>query len=597
MASQRSDDNDDALVTAALSNYPDYKKDEGEYDFRMKQSERERVRLSDVSRITIAWRCSQRQTIQIQTNDVPPRPKATRDCRKHLRRPLTRLSFIAEIFLQFLQQHTALSIVPISLNDDSDDEDMMMNPTASTASGSRRELCYRQHLQRIKDRRSYVTDSDISEATSTSAFVIEVPLDELRAFSAEAGDLAQRAANNTMRYTELFASVIDEELARMEPSRASNNTRGVIRDPIDILQEQRLQQDQLRRQEQENGPNPINNIYAGNGNLQQDEQQQQRNNNEAGQRAQEMIPPVLLRRYELHILPFGRSGTMPPFDRHVKSAIATSKEGSNNAVSALSLRNVRSKSMGHLVTIIGMIVRSSEVKPSLVVAAYACDACGVEVYQVIQNKREFMPQRTCPSPNCKQPDTLHLQTRASKFLKFQELKLQELPNQVPMGHIPRSLSVYCRGELTRIALPGDVVTIDGVFLPQRLAESGYRAMQAGLITTTYLEAQNILIHKKSYDESLLDSNLSEEEGSRLSEQIMGIATGDDPIGKLARSIAPEIFGHEDIKRALLLQLVGGCTRTLPDGMRIRGDINICLMGDPGVAKSQVISGRNVYCCL
>jgi DNA replication licensing factor MCM7 len=192
-----------------------------------------------------------------------------------------------------------------------------------------------------------------------------------------------------------------------------------------------------------------------------------------------------------------------------------------------------------------------------------------------------------------------LQTRGSKFCKFQELKLQELPNQVPMGHVPRSMSVYCRGELTRLCSPGDVVTIDGVFLPQRLAESGFLAMKAGLITTTYVEAHNILVHKKSYDESLCDS-LSEEESAKIEAEIMDIATGEDPIGKLSASIAPEIFGHEDIKRALLLQLVGGCTRKLPDGMRIRGDINICLLGDPGVAKSQLlkhvtsIAPRGVY---
>ena len=70
--------------------------------------------------------------------------------------------------------------------------------------------------------------------------------------------------------------------------------------------------------------------------------------------------------------------------------------------------------------------------------------------------------------------------------------------------------------------------------------------------------------------------------------------------RLASSIAPEIFGHDDVKKALLLQLVGGTTRVLNDGMKIRGDINICLMGDPGVAKSQLlkyissVAPRGVY---
>ena len=71
-------------------------------------------------------------------------------------------------------------------------------------------------------------------------------------------------------------------------------------------------------------------------------------------------------------------------------------------------------------------------------------------------------------------------------------------------------------------------------------------------------------------------------------QIRAVAQQDDCYEKLGASIAPEIFGHEDVKKALLLQLVGGVTQKQGDGMKTRGDINICLMGDPGVAKSQLL---------
>ncbi|KAI2492196.1 Chromosome maintenance protein [Fragilaria crotonensis] len=216
---------------------------------------------------------------------------------------------------------------------------------------------------------------------------------------------------------------------------------------------------------------------------------------------------------------------MLPFDRQYRGKTLDTDAPEDGGIS---LRFVRSRSMGRMVTIRGMIVRASDVKPSCVVATYTCDACGCEVYQVVENKREFLPQRVCPSTDCSQRpgsrmESLHLQTRGSKFVKFQELKLQELPNQVPMGHIPRSMSVHCR-----------------------------------------------------------------EDSIKLEADIAKVSLGDDPIAALASAIAPEIFGHEDIKRSLLLQLVGGCTRKLPDGMRIRGDINICLMGDPGVAKSQLL---------
>ena len=105
---------------------------------------------------------------------------------------------------------------------------------------------------------------------------------------------------------------------------------------------------------------------------------------------------------------------------------------------------------------------------------------------MVHNKREFLPQRLCPSDECrkqtKNGDTLHLQTRGSKFVKFQELKLQELPGQVPMGHVPRSLTVHCRGELTRIASPGNEVTIDGVFLPQRAVIEDHIARAGGQVS-------------------------------------------------------------------------------------------------------------------
>lgn len=524
-------------------------------------------------------------------------------------------SLFQVVFADFIREHTISTIIPDQLDND-DDDDAMLEPTAGPHS-VRRIPCYPPVLQRIKDRHFYTE-------TGSYTFVVEVPLDEVVQWDAiKGGDLAAKVEKNTARYQELFCTAFDTALAGIEShggggdEQNQNQNNRPIRDTVDILHEQRLAQQAVRDAARDNNPaanNDIHNHYAGGGNLNEE-------NNNAGTNpnnpnalpggATEEFPPVLMRRYELRILPRGRKGSLPPFvhQQHAKevmpptSANIDKERLQTDALVGISLRNVRSRSMGRLVTVRGMIVRASDVKPFCVVATYSCDACGAEVYQVVQNKREFMPQRFCPSGDCQKAknkgQTLHLQTRGSKFVKFQELKLQELPSQVPMGHVPRSMSVYCRGELTRLASPGDVVTVDGVFLPQRLAESGYRAMVAGLISTTYLEAQNVVVHKKSYDESLLDT-LSEEESVKLDAEIMEVATGEDPIGRLSQSIAPEIFGHEDIKRSLLLQLVGGCTRQLPDGMRIRGDINICLMGDPGVAKSQLlkhvasVAPRGVY---
>lgn len=530
-------------------------------------------------------------------------------------------------FTLFLREHTILTSASAAdaADSDIDDDDLLLEPTAEGKTLMRRVPCFTPHLQRIKNRQPYY---NVEGLEGKRTYLIEVPLSELLVWDAVRGsELAQRASGNAMRYHELFCRVIDSVLDSMSSSTTSSTTdndgggnaaaNGAgARDSIDVLLEQRRAQQDARREEQQaaqaanGGVDDVNGPLGGGG-LENDAAVLAGNNQAGPNSATEDLPPLLMRRYELRILPLKRAGTFPPFDRQYRDTTSSPYPNSSPVakletspdIDGVSLRQIRSRALGHLVTLRGMIVRSSDVKPACTVATYTCDACGCEIYQVVSNKREFLPQRLCPSEECrrqsKNGDTLHLQTRGSKFVKFQELKLQELPSQVPMGHIPRSMSVHCRGELTRLCSPGDVVTIDGVFLPQRVAESGFRAMKAGLVATTFLEAQNIVLHKKSYDESG-NAHLSDEEKVKLDEQINEIAHGDDPVGTLSTAIAPEIFGHEDIKRALLLQLVGGCTRKLPDGMRIRGDINICLMGDPGVAKSQLlkhvasIAPRGVY---
>jgi DNA replication licensing factor MCM7 len=245
-----------------------------------------------------------------------------------------------------------------------------------------------------------------------------------------------------------------------------------------------------------------------------------------------------------------------------------------------SVREIKGDQVGHLVQIKGMVTRVSNVKPWCTVACYSCDRCGNEVFQEITSQT-WMPLQVCPSNQCQTNNVkgrLFLQTRGCKFLKFQKVKLQELTDQVPMGHIPRSMTVYLTESQTRKVNPGEVVVISGVVLP--IPFTGYKALRAGLITDTYLEAHHVLQLKQQYR----DMSLTEE----ISEQIRSVASQPGVYDRLASSIAPEIYGHEDVKKALLLMLVGGTNKTTDDGMKVRGDLNMCLMGDPGVAKSQLL---------
>ena len=288
-----------------------------------------------------------------------------------------------------------------------------------------------------------------------------------------------------------------------------------------------------------------------------------------------IFPPELTTRYTLTFKP-----------------ITLSASSSDRFQKALAVRNVRGEHLGHLITVRGIATRVSDVKPAVQVNAYTCDRCGCEIFQPVTAK-QFTPMVECPSDECKRNNSkgqLFLSTRASKFLPFQEVKIQEMADQVPVGHIPRTLTIHCHGTLTRRINPGDVVDVAGIFLPTPY--TGFKAISAGLLTDTYLEAQWVNQHKKAYDDLVVDA--------KTFRRIKQYENSGHMYEYLSRSIAPEIYGHLDVKKALLLLLIGGVNKVIGDGMKIRGDINVCLMGDPGVAKSQLlkyitkVAPRGVY---
>ena len=289
-----------------------------------------------------------------------------------------------------------------------------------------------------------------------------------------------------------------------------------------------------------------------------------------------IFPPELTRRYTLVIKPISPAGA----------------DSDRTNTKALAVRQVRGKHLGHLITVRGISTRVSDVKPAVQVNAYTCDRCGYEIFQPITTK-QFTPMTECPSEDCKKNNSkgqLFLSTRASKFVPFQEVKIQEMADQVPVGHIPRTLTVHCHGTVTRQINPGDVIDVAGIFLPTPY--TGFKAIRAGLLTDTYLEAMHVNQHKKAYEEMVFDA--------RTLRRVEQMKKSGHMYESIAKSIAPEIYGHLDVKKALLLLLIGGVTKEMGDGMRIRGDINVCLMGDPGVAKSQLlkyitkVAPRGVY---
>ncbi|KAA3674234.1 DNA replication licensing factor MCM7 [Paragonimus westermani] len=377
----------------------------------------------------------------------------------------------------------------------------------------------------------------LSNIANREQIVLYISLDDVYEYSTE---LAVAIEENANRYQKLFAEVMDKLL----PDYRSVDL--VPQDVLDIFVDHRIRMEQrIRAEDVGTAARSLSAQNIGTQNVDMDE-------------VRSKFPPELLRRFEVYFS--GRT------DRK-----------------ALSVRGVLASSIGHLIQVKGIVTRSTEVKPLISVATYTCNRCGAETYQEITNPT-FMPLTLCGTAACKNAGPagggrLHLQTRGSKFLKFQEIRIQELSDQVPVGHIPRGLTVYLRGENTRSAQPGDHVLITGVFLPS-VRGSGFSGSGRGSRTASALSGSSGGLLAETYLESHCVQLLSKTDD----------ITDTDPemYSLMAQSLAPEIYGHEDVKKALLLLLVGGVELAPKAGLRIRGNLNICLMGDPGVAKSQLL---------
>lgn len=356
---------------------------------------------------------------------------------------------------------------------------------------------------------------------------LRVDIDDVASFDEE---LAEAIQANGKRFVYLLSDAVEQMIDEI---RKDLNLEIPARDTLDIYIEHRILAETRNHPEGPEG--------------------------EVAREAANKYPEQLMRRFEVYF------------------------NASKERIPPISVRDAKAEYIGKLITIKGIVTRTTEVKPMITVATYTCDQCGAETYQPISGP-SFVPLERCVSNECKTNKSngrLYLQNRGSRFMKFQEIKVQEHSDQVPTGSIPRSISIVANGEQTRKAQPGDHVLITGIFLPVAKV-SGFKQLTGGLLSETYIEAHEIAKVNKTEDEAgALDDQT-------ILDQIHNLHKSENCYDRLSSSIAPEIYGHEDLKKALLLLLIGGVD-TSPYGMKIRGNINICLMGDPGVAKSQLLS--------
>jgi DNA replication licensing factor MCM7 len=142
------------------------------------------------------------------------------------------------------------------------------------------------------------------------------------------------------------------------------------------------------------------------------------------------------------------------------------------------------------------------------------------------------------------------------------------------------MNLVARGPLTRQCGPGDVVTITGVLLPSKADRAGFRG---SLRHSTHVECFEVYKQRQNFRSLNLSGEME-----RTVHELKASMSEEELFRRMADSICPEIFGMEDVKQALLLLMIGGVSKHMKDGMKIRGQLNCLLMGDPGVAKSQLL---------
>ena len=237
------------------------------------------------------------------------------------------------------------------------------------------------------------------------------------------------------------------------------------------------------------------------------------------------------------------------------------------------LRKVDTSYIDHMIAISGMVVRTSELRPMMTEAAWLCPS-GHLTYEM---QDDMALKRPPKCELCGEVRNFELDRRHSRFIDFQVVRVQELPEELPPGQLPQFFDVNVEGDIVNTARPGDRVVITGVVR----AVPDYTL---GQVKTRLFRSQIDCNHVEVRGKEPEQVQLSRED----EELIRKIATSPDAYERLVSSIAPVIIGHQPEKEAILLLLVGGSTTVLPDGTKLRGDINALFVGDPGTGKSEML---------
>ncbi|KAK8939207.1 hypothetical protein KSP39_PZI011212 [Platanthera zijinensis] len=240
------------------------------------------------------------------------------------------------------------------------------------------------------------------------------------------------------------------------------------------------------------------------------------------------------------------------------------------------IRNIRQIHLNTMIRIGGVVTRRSGVFPQLQQVKYDCNKCGAILGPFFQNSYSEVRVGSCPECQSKGPFTINVEQTI--YRNYQKLSLQESPGIVPAGRLPRYKEVILLNDLIDCARPGEEIEVTGIYTNNfdlsLNTKNGFPVF-ATVVEANYVTKKHDLfsVYKLTDEDKAEIEKLSKD--PRIGERIM-------------KSIAPSIYGHEDIKTAIALAMFGGQEKNVKGKHRLRGDINILLLGDPGTAKSQFL---------
>ncbi|KAK4261677.1 hypothetical protein QN277_004640 [Acacia crassicarpa] len=240
------------------------------------------------------------------------------------------------------------------------------------------------------------------------------------------------------------------------------------------------------------------------------------------------------------------------------------------------IRNIRQIHLNTMIRIGGVVTRRSGVFPQLQQVKYDCNKCGSILGPFFQNSYSEVKVGSCPECQSKGPFTVNIEQTI--YRNYQKLTLQESPGTVPAGRLPRYKEVILLNDLIDCARPGEEIEVTGVYTNN--FDMSLNTKNGFPVFATVVEANYI-----SKKQDLFSSyKLTQEDKDEIEKLAKDPRIGE----RIIKSIAPSIYGHEDIKTAIALAMFGGLEKNVEGKHRLRGDINVLLLGDPGTAKSQFL---------